>query len=151
MYSGYISVQARRPTPARENRQQLPVRNRGNIQYESDDEDVTDPGVPDSNRLMNVEPQLNVKIYKLLSLYLLIPVITAVSGMYTVSDKLCDSRPVNSTDATGQHYISSDRFTGMRVTVAVALTCAIIALFVSAWYERQYRTYKLRTRRLTQN
>ena len=68
LYSGYISVQARRPTPARENRQQLPVRNRGNIQYESDDGDVTDPGVPDSNRLMNVEPQQNVKIYKLLSL-----------------------------------------------------------------------------------
>ena len=138
MYSGHISAQARQPTPAREYRQQLPVSHRGNIQYESDDGDVTDPGVQDSNRLMDVEPQQNVKIYKLLSLYLLIPVIAAVSGMYTVSDNLCDSRPINSTDATGQHYISSDRFTCMRVTVAVALTCAIIARFVSAWYERQY-------------
>ena len=146
MCSGYTNEQARRPTPAREYRQQLPVRIRGDIQYESDDGDVTDPGVQDSNRLMNVEAQQNVKIYKLLSLYLLIPVIEAVSGMYTVSDKLCDSRPINSTDATGQHYISSYRFTCMRVTVAVALTCAIIALFVSAWYERQYRTYRMRAR-----
>ena len=100
LYLGYISVRARQPTPAREYRQQLPVHPRANIQYESDDGDVTDPGVQDSNRLMNVEPQQNVKIYKLLSLYLLIPVIAAVSGMYTVSDKLCDSRPVNSADAT---------------------------------------------------
>ena len=91
MFSGYISIQARRPTPAREYRQQLPVRHRGNIQYESDDGDVTDPGVQDSNRLMTVEPQQHVKTYKLLSLYLLIPVIAAVSGMYTVSDKLCDN------------------------------------------------------------
>mgnify|MGYP001791455254 CR=1 FL=1 len=99
---------------------------------------MTDPGVQDSNRLISVEPQQNVKIYKLLSLYLLIPVIAAVSGMYTVCDNLCDSRPINSPDATGQLYISSDLFTCMRVTVAVALKCAIIALFVSAWYERQY-------------
>ena len=66
-----------------------------------------------------------VKCYRIFSLWLLLAVLVPVFGMYLISDFLC-----------------TDTLICMRITVSIGLVFALIALFISAWYERKYRRCK---------
>lgn len=139
----YLTGISTRQTGRTVYRQAESVSRYGNIQDDSDtDVSTTDLVRTIPNNCNNSPTPVQVKIYKLFSLYLLIPVVASVLCMYVVSDKMCiDSFP-NATIKSNVINGSSNRLTCMRITVAVAFLCAIISLFVSAWYERKYRRYK---------
>lgn len=93
----------------------------GNIQDEGSSDEVSD----NTERQPLVTGTQPIKLYKLFSFYLTIPVIILITVLYVISDKLC-----------------TDALLCMRITVCAGLVSAIVALFVAAWYERKYRNFK---------